>query len=83
MLSDKQLPGRMIGWLQNAGLAELTAVLLEAAGPLTNLGAQAILMVEPLVSHRGSAVGEFARTLEDPDRVADLVQRLRSQGGSK
>jgi len=83
MLSDKQFPGQVIGWLQKTGLAEVAAIVLETAGPLRILGVQAILMLEPLVSYRGSAVGELARTLEDPDQVADLVQRLRSQGGSK
>lgn len=83
MFSDKQLSGRVIGWLQGNGLADIAAVVLEAAGPLTILGAQAILMLEPLVSYRGSAVGELARSLEDPDQVADLVRRLRSQGGPK
>jgi hypothetical protein len=82
METDGQLPGKVIDWLRQAGLAEFTAVVLEAAGPLTFLGAQAILFLEPLVSSRGSSVGELARTLEDPDQVADLVQRLRSQGGT-
>jgi hypothetical protein len=83
MFSDVQLPGKVVNWLQKTGLAEITAIVLESAGPLTILGAQAILMLEPLVSYRGSAVGELARALEDPDQVADLVQRLRSQGEPK
>jgi hypothetical protein len=73
----------MIEWLKKTGLAEITAVVLEAAGALTILGAQAVLMLEPLVSKPGGAVRDLARTLEDPVRVGDLVQRLRDQGGSK
>lgn len=80
MISDKRLPGKVVDWLQKTGLAEIAAIVLESAGPLTFLGAQAILLLEPLVSHRGSAVGELARSLEDPDQVAELVHRLRNQG---
>ncbi len=83
MEDDRQYPDKMIEWLKKTGLAEITAVVLEAAGPLTILGAQAVLMLEPLVSYPGGAVRDLARTLEDPVRVGDLVQRLRDQGGSK
>ena len=82
MDAEKTFPDTLIDWLQNAGLAEFTAVVLEAAGPLTVLGAQAIFMLEPLVSSPGSELRGLAHTLDDPEQVENLVQRLRDQGES-
>jgi hypothetical protein len=82
MDAEKPFTEKLVAWLQNAGLAEITAVFLEAAGPLTILGAQAIFMVEPLVSSPGSRLRELAHVLEDKDQVGHLVQRLREQGES-
>jgi hypothetical protein len=81
MDAQRQFADRMIEWLQDMGLAEFAAAVFEAAGPLNILGAQAIFMIEPLVSAPGGALGEFARKLEDPLQVEDLVKRLREQGG--
>ena len=78
---ERIFPDILIDWLQNAGLAELAAVMLEAAGPLTVLGAQAIFMLEPLVRSSGSALGALAHSLEDSEQVENLVQRLRGHGG--
>ncbi len=82
MDAEKQFQDELVDWLQKNGLAEVTAVLLEAAGPLSMLGAQALFMLEPLVSSPGSRLGELAHALEDKDQVRHLVQRLRDQGGS-
>jgi hypothetical protein len=82
MDAEKPFTENLVDWLQKAGLAEITAVMLEAAGPLTILGAQAIFMFEPLVSSPGSRLRELAHALEDKDQVGHLVQRLREQGES-
>ncbi len=81
MDAQRQFVDRMVEWLQAMGLAEFAAAALKAAGPLNLLGAQAIFMIEPLISAPGSALGEFAHRLEDPHQVEELVQRLREQGG--
>ncbi|HEY71456.1 MAG TPA: hypothetical protein G4O08_12825 [Anaerolineae bacterium] len=81
MDAQRQFTDRMVEWLQAMGLAEFAAVVLEAAGPLNILGAQAIFMIEPLVSTPGGALGEFGQKLEDPLQVENLVRRLRKQGG--
>ena len=81
MDADRQYPEKLIDWLHEAGLAELAASLLEAAGPLAGLGAQALFMLEPLVSSGGSGFHKLALTLEDPDQVSRLVQRLRNHRG--
>ncbi|MGD8814089.1 MAG: hypothetical protein PVI78_06390 [Anaerolineales bacterium] len=70
----------MIEWLQEMGLSDFIAAVLEAAGPLAILGAQAIFMIEPLVSTPGGRLGELAQKLEDPVQVEGLVKRLRDRG---
>jgi hypothetical protein len=63
--------------LRATGMGGLLAVLLEAAGPLTILGAQAAYLADPLLD--GLGLGELGRVLEDPQRVSELVDELRTQ----
>lgn len=72
---------QFVRWLRQAGLNGLTAALLEAAGPLTYLGAQLTYIVEPLIGTRDGQFSELARTLEDPDEVLRLIEALRSEEG--
>jgi hypothetical protein len=52
------------------------AVLLEAAGPLTVVGAQAAYFAEPLLG--GIDMRALGRVLEDPQQVSELIEELRS-----
>jgi hypothetical protein len=63
--------------LRATGMGGILAVLLEAAGPLTMIGAQAAYLADPLFD--GLGLGELGRVLEDPQRVSELVGELRSQ----
>lgn len=70
------------GWadkLHRWGLNGGTAVLLEAAGPLTLLAAQAIYLGQPLLSGwlPGSGLKALAGMLEDPSKTQVFVQYLR------
>lgn len=60
-----------------SGLRELSASLLEAAGPLSLLGAQAIYLVEPFFPSRRGRLRAFARILEDPERVRQWIESVR------
>jgi hypothetical protein len=60
-------------------LREFTASLLEAAGPLSLLGAQAIYLVEPFIPSRRAALRAWARLLEDPVRVRRWVRAVREE----
>jgi hypothetical protein len=53
--------------------------LLEVAGPLTIIGAQAVYFVEPLLGRRGGMLTDIARLLEDPAEVTALRQRLAGE----
>lgn len=63
--------------LQQAGLGQAAAVLLDAAGPLTWVAAQMGYLAGPLFGTSGSQVADMARLLEDPDQVSNLVGLLR------
>lgn len=72
-------PERIAGWLRRARLDGLAAVLLEAFGPWTTLGAHAAYLLEPIVGLSDGRMREVARLLEDPDQVADLIARLHKE----
>ncbi len=63
--------------LRATGMGGILAVLLEAAGPLTVIGAQAAYFADPLFG--ALDLDELGRVLEDPQQVSDLVEELRAQ----
>lgn len=72
--------GRLLAWLQRTGLHDFVADLLEAVGPLTYLGAQAAYLLEPMANGAENPIGNFARFLEDPERVSGFIASLREEG---
>lgn len=65
--------------LHRWGVRDLVADLLEAAGPLTILGAQAIYLSQPLFSPSTAegALSALARLLENPPAAQAFVAFLR------
>jgi hypothetical protein len=59
-------------------LAGLAAAALQAAGPLSLLGAQILYLGQPALGAflPGDDIGALARTLEDPASRQQLVERL-------
>lgn len=72
---------RIADWFRQRGLGGLAAEVLEALGPLTLLGAQAVYMLDPLVGPSHGVIGDLAQILEDPDRISELIRRLRDEEG--
>jgi hypothetical protein len=62
--------------LRRTGMGGVAAVLLEAAGPLALIGAQAAYIVEPLFG--GEELHSIGRVLEDPKKVRLLIDQLRA-----
>ena len=62
--------------LRRTGMGGVAAMLLEAAGPLTLIGAQAAYIVEPLFG--GEELHDIGRVLEDPEKVRRLIDQLRA-----
>lgn len=72
---------RLAPWrarLRAWGLEDLAAALLEAAEPLSLLGAQALYLAQPALGLLlpTDDVGRWARLLEDPANLAWLRERL-------
>lgn len=72
---------RLTNWgarLQTWGMDGLVAALLEAAEPLSPLGAQVLYVAQPTlgVFFPTEAVDRWAQALEDPANVAWLRSRL-------
>jgi len=69
-------------WAENLhrwGIKDWVATLLEAAGPLGLLGAQAIYLSQPLLGTLipGNQLSALATMLEEPSRVKSFATYLR------
>lgn len=65
--------------LQRWGVDGIVASLIEAFGPLTVLGAQAVYLLQPLLqsSASGANLGALAQMLEEPEQAQAFAQSLR------
>ncbi|HEX9012318.1 MAG TPA: hypothetical protein VF813_02335 [Anaerolineaceae bacterium] len=68
-------------FLQQHGLAGFTASLIESAGPLALIGAQALYLGQPLVGRPGQEDGirDLAEMLEDRDERRRFAAFLREE----
>jgi hypothetical protein len=75
-----ELITRLRAW----GLNGLAATLLESAGPLTFLGAQALYATGPLLTPfvPEDEVTALAHLLEDPNALQSLVERLQQESAA-
>ena len=76
------IPQTWLSWakkLDTLGVNELVASCLEAAGPLTILGAQVLYLGQPLLhaAWGEGAIEELAQTLEDTDQTQAFITLLR------
>ncbi len=69
-------------FLRQRGIDGLAAWLLEAAGPLTILGAQALHFGEPFLRPAlpGGQIQELANLLEETDEGLAFIAYLREKG---
>jgi hypothetical protein len=79
MYTDQHIWRAWAGFLQRWGVVDLTASLLEAAGPLSVLGAQFVYLLQPLLGPVSPAghLDALARLLEDGQQTRDFVKYLR------
>ncbi|GAB4572590.1 MAG: hypothetical protein Kow0077_12440 [Anaerolineae bacterium] len=65
-------------WLRELGLDGLVGALLEAAEPLSPLGAQLLFVAQPAldVFWPAESIGRWAERLEDPETIAWMRTRL-------
>jgi hypothetical protein len=79
MEKDRHIWRIWAGNLQQWGVDEWAAVILEAAGPLAVFAAQGLYLLQPLVGklEPGGQIEAIARLLEDAQNTQDFVQYLR------
>lgn len=75
MTAGGDATGQFVAWLERAGLQDLAADMLEAAGPLAFLGAQLSYFAEPFL---GGNMADLGRALENPDELARKLRGERS-----
>jgi hypothetical protein len=78
---DHQIWDRWADTLYRWGLRDFAATMLEAAGPLTILGAQVVYILQPILG-RWSQTGtlpQLAALLEQPDQVREFIHYLREE----
>lgn len=80
MNNERSTSERAANWLRHFGLGIVAAGFLEAFRSLTSIGAQMLYLFEPILGGRNDSIQDFARLLEDPDQVDDLIHRLREEG---
>jgi hypothetical protein len=72
---------RLIARIGGTGLGNILAAILDAAGPIALIGAQAIYALDPLLSAKGSDWNELGQALEDPESLEELIKALRGGEG--
>jgi hypothetical protein len=84
-VTDQGHIDRLAAWIRGRGLAAPALVLLETSRPLLPIGAQLVLLLQPLLGALGPGLGplgddealsEMARWLEDPAAVDRMLVRL-------
>lgn len=66
--------------LRRLKLDSLAAWFLEAGGPLTLLGAQAVYMTQPFIG--GKKLDSLAQMLEEDEETQAFARYLRGEGSS-
>ena len=79
MESDHDLQHVWTDRFHRWGIAEWSAVLLESAGPLTILGAQAIYLAQPLLNWfiPDKHLVFASDLLEEPDKLSQFINLLK------
>jgi hypothetical protein len=79
---------RLTAWIQDRGLTAPALLLFETSKPLLPIGAQLLLLLQPLLGAFGPAIGWLGEDtglracvswLEDPAAVDRLLTRLEEQ----
>lgn len=79
MDADRQIWQEWVHFLQQRGMTEGVASLLEATGPMAFLGAQVAFVSEPLFAHTAfqNHLSALARLLDDNENLKMFIHFLR------
>ena len=78
--SDSEIES-MADWLQDAGLAGPAYLLLQGLKPLSFVGGQGLLFLQPLLPHARwrATAGHLVEILEDRSRLDNLLAVLETR----
>lgn len=81
---QEQLIERWANWINRRGLATVALPLLEVGRSLGFLGAQVLLMAQPILGLvlDSSRVTSYAALLEDPDALDRLLEQIEQEATS-
>jgi hypothetical protein len=79
MNPDRSFDDRLAARVRSLGLEGAASTLIEALAPLAWVGAQLGYMVGPLIGADASRGAGLVGMLEDPQRMAGLVENLRRE----
>ena len=81
MDSDQHIWQAWAEKLHRWGLGSLVATFLEAAGPLTTIGAQVVYLTQPFLNFalRYDHIEALASLLEEPERTRTFAAFLREE----
>lgn len=83
MVDHQDASARLIKMLGGTSLGRILAVILDAAGPMVPLGAQALYTLEPMLSGGGYDWSGLGETLEDPQALERFIHNLRVGEGEE
>ena len=75
MVDRRDALSRLAAQIAGTGIGQMLAAILDAAGPLAPIGAQAIYALQPVLGG-GAQWTDFGRTLENPDDLEKSYQAL-------
>jgi hypothetical protein len=67
---------RIARWIDERGLQDIVAFLVDVARPFGVFAAQTAYLIEPLFGGQHDWLRDFAALLEDPDQMRALMDHL-------
>jgi hypothetical protein len=67
---------RIARWINQRGLQDIVAFLVDVAQPFSVLAAQTAYFLEPLIGDQNGLLREIVAILEDPDQKEALMEQL-------
>jgi hypothetical protein len=76
-MKDRTVGSKQIArWINERGLQDIVAFLLDVGRPFGIFAAQAAYLIEPIFGSHQGLLRDLAAFLEDPDQVEGLIKQL-------
>ena len=79
-MKDESIDSKRIArWVNERGLQDIAAFLLDVARPFGLLAAQTAYFLEPLIGVHKGLIRELAELMGDPDQMETLLDQLNQE----